>query len=479
MPVETFAEIHDGEGNHYLIFIDEIFSRERLRDEALKGIARDLQALEPRDKVAIVAMDSDQFEILCAWTHPGPELESLLRRMIRHPGSLAGSGLRLKSADPAAERLRRAYQALLDRLYAEEAWRRGAVDDARVELASHEKALSAAAASLGAFTGVPGRKLMLLLSGGWEIAAPPAQERSDAPAAPDGTDAAPATQATPSLLAPLVDTANLLGFTVYPVFLTPREQSGSLQVADGTKEGTLRFTAVETGGDVLRQEGNRHLEKVAIDARLYYRLGFSFLGDGRRRNVQVQVRRPGLRTRSLSSFVPLSPPARASLQANTALLEGAVKGAAPLVVEAGKLDRNANGTAEVVLTVGLPLDQITLLQETGRQTGELELRIAVTADDGDRLVIPAIRLRIVHEEESPPPPFRRYETTFRSRYKAQRIQVVLIDLLGGKFFVGQARSEPHKDSLLREMKREKAGSRRRGNYLVEDLGKAASFAERV
>jgi hypothetical protein len=48
----------------------------------------------------------------------------------------------------------------------------------------------------------------------------------------------------------------------------------------------------------------------------------------------------------------------------------------------------------------------------------------------------------VHEEESPPPPLRRYETTFQSRHKPQRIEVVLIDRLGGNVFVGRARSKP-------------------------------------
>lgn len=453
--VETFAEVRDGKvvtpdadevGNRYLIFLDEIFTQSRLRDEALQGIARDVKELDPRDQVAIVAMDGQQLDILCAWTHPGPALDQLLARMLRHNGYIAGAGIRLETADPAAERVREAYQSHLDRLYAEEAWRRGAVEDARRELAAHEKSLGAAAAALRAFTGVPGRKLMLLLSGGWSAHTSAKRKKGSSllweiggPGAARGPQGV-----STSLLAPLVDTANLMGFTVYPVFLTFQPQAGELQVVEGEKQGALRFSAVETGGDVLRPGRNRHLEKVALDTRYYYRLGFSFTGDNRRRDVQVEARKPGLRTRALTSFLPLSRAMRTSLQVNTALLDGALNGMAPLEVAAGQMRRIANDQAEVRLTVRIPLDQLTLLPETGRKVGQLELRIATAADDGDRAVVPSVPLRIVHKEPEPLPGIQRYDTTIQIRHKAQQVQVVLVDLLSGKTFAGKVRVEPKK-----------------------------------
>ncbi|HEX2225257.1 MAG TPA: VWA domain-containing protein [Thermoanaerobaculia bacterium] len=456
--VETFAEVRDGKvvtpdadevGNRYLIFLDEIFTQSRLRDEALQGIARDVKNLDPRDQVAIVAMDGQQLDILCAWTHPGPALDQLLTRMLRHNGYIAGAGIRLETADPAAERVREAYQSHLDRLYAEEAWRRGAVEDARRELAAHEKSLGAAAAALRAFTGVPGRKLMLVLSGGWTANTSSKRKKGNqllweigGPGAARGPQGVSA-----SLLAPLVDTANLMGFTVYPVFLTFQPQAGNtgeLQVVEGEKQGALRYSAVETGGDVLRPGRNRHLEKVALDTRFYYRLGFSFTGDNRRRDVQVEARKPGLRTRALTSFLPLSRAMRTSLQVNTALLDGALNGMAPLEVAAGQMRRIANDQAEVRLTVRIPVDQLTLLPETGRKVGQLELRIAAAADDGDRAVVPSVPIRIVHKEPEPLPPVQRYDTTIQIRHKAQQVQVVLVDLLSGKTFAGRVRVEPKK-----------------------------------
>ncbi|HEX2225113.1 MAG TPA: hypothetical protein VHN15_13005, partial [Thermoanaerobaculia bacterium] len=166
MPIESFQEIRDREavgaaaddpamGNSYLIFIDEIFSDNRLRDEALKGIASDLKTLDPRDQVAIVAVNLQRLEILSPWTRGGPALDDLMKRMIRHNGSLANSGLRLESPDADAARRLEAYQNHLDRLFAEQAAHFGVVTNAQRELNPLEKAMAAATSSLRAFSGVP------------------------------------------------------------------------------------------------------------------------------------------------------------------------------------------------------------------------------------------------------------------------------------------------------------------------------------
>jgi hypothetical protein len=106
--------------------------------------------------------------------------------------------------------------------------------------------------------------------------------------------------------------------------------------------------------------------------------------------------------------------------------------------------RIANDQAEVRLTVRIPVDQLTLLPETGRKVGQLELRIATAADDGDRAVVPSVPLRIVHQEPEPLPGIQRYDTTIQIRHKAQQVQVVLVDLLSGKTFAGKVRVEPKK-----------------------------------
>ncbi|HEX2225255.1 MAG TPA: hypothetical protein VHN15_13730, partial [Thermoanaerobaculia bacterium] len=57
LPGPPALERREEQGNSYLIFLDDsafppLF---HLRDEALRGIARDLEALRPQDRVAVVA----------------------------------------------------------------------------------------------------------------------------------------------------------------------------------------------------------------------------------------------------------------------------------------------------------------------------------------------------------------------------------------------------------------------------------------
>jgi VWFA-related protein len=449
VPVESFAEIRDGqvvtpgvqveEGHRYLIFLDEVsinplYDMQRLRDEALKGIASDLRTLDPRDQVAIVAMDGRQLEVLCPWTSGGPALDRLLQRMLRHTGFLAGSGVRLESTGPDFDRRLAAYQTHLDRLYAEEAWRLGAVDDTRKELKPSEQAVGAAAAALRAFSGVPGRKIMLLLSAGWWDDPASKKKIQRFPNHPDiaWTESRKPGDRERTLggqLRPIVDTANLVGFTVYPVFLVWVLEPGPLQVAQaGPREGLL-LTAAETGGDLLRPGRNRHLGKVVADTADAYRLAFTFTGDDRRRDIKVEVRRPGVQVRSPNSFQPLSRRVRHSLQLDQTLLTGAPR--PPLTVSAGTMRKIGGGLAELPLTVRLPEDPVA-------RGGQLELRIASVTKKGDRVVLPALSVPAVSEAA----PGLSQEVRIQVRHTPQDLDLVLVDLLSGKSFAGQVRVEP-------------------------------------
>ncbi|HEX2225256.1 MAG TPA: VWA domain-containing protein [Thermoanaerobaculia bacterium] len=448
VPVESFEEVRDGqvvtpgsqleEGHRYLIFIDEVsinplYDMQRLRDEALKGIASDLRTLDPRDQVAIVAMDGRQLEVLCPWTSGGPALDRLLQRMLRHTGFLAGSGVRLESTGPDFDRRLAAYQGHLDRLYAEEAWRLGAVDDTRKELKPSEQAVGAAAAALRAFSGVSGRKIMLLLSAGWWDDPAPKKKIQRFPNHPDivwTESRKPDGERTlGSQLRPIVDTANLVGFTVYPIFLVWVTEPGPLQVAQaGPGEGLL-LTAAETGGDLLRPGRNRHLGKVVADTADTYRLAFTFTGDDRRRDIKVEVRRPGVQVRSPNSFLPLSRRVRNALQLDQTLLTGAPR--PPLTVSAGAMRKIGDGLAELPLTVRLPDDPAA-------RTGQLELRIASVTRKGDRVVLPALSVPSVSEAA----PGLSQEVRIQVRHAPQDLDLVLVDLVSGKSFAGQVRVEP-------------------------------------
>lgn len=447
MPIESFQEIRDREvatasdggpdgqalGNSYLIFIDEIFANYRLRDEALKGIAADLRALDPQDQVAIVAVNRERVQILSPWTRGGPALDDLMKRMIRHTGSLASSGLRLERPGPGGEAGRRlidAYQNHLDRLFAEQATDLGVVSDAQRELNPYERALVGANASLRALSGVQGRKVLLLLSGGWLASPTPLKTYK-------------ALDPARYLLWGLVDQASRLGFTVYPVYLVwihPNFGAGAMIA--GIRRGSLSFTAAETGGELLSPGRNRHVDKVVADTSAYYRLGFTFTGDDKRRDLQVEVRRPGLKVRSPESFVPLSRQAFVTQQVDSALLNGELTGMAPLTATAGELQKTARGRADLPVTVQIPVNEMTLLAQTGRRVGQLELRMAALADDGSRTVITAVPIWLLRDDDPPPGETLSYSATIQVEHKPQHVQLVLVDVVSGKTFGGQVRVEP-------------------------------------
>lgn len=230
VPVERATEVVDGTvGRSYLVFIDEARSLAVQRDLVLWEIERDLDRLGPEDRMAVVAFDGVRLHRLADWTADREVLATALAEARKRP---AGEGVSRSTMDEAVEALR----------------------------------------SLPA---PPGRRTMLVLSGGWP--------------------------AEPSL--ELVRDANRLGYTLYPVDIPSfgRER---------VPEDMLRSLAEATGGQpALNANRLAALERAEEDTRSYYLLSFSPAGDGEHR-VEVEIRRPGLDVRARHGF---SDPSSAAL----------------------------------------------------------------------------------------------------------------------------------------------------------------------
>ena len=218
VPVDRFAEVVDGTvGRSYLVFVDESLSVAVQRDLVLWEIERDLDRLGPEDRMAVVVFDGDRLHRLADWTGDREALAAALAEARKRP---ARPGVARSAMDEASEALR----------------------------------------SLPA---PPGRKAMLVLSGGWP--------------------------AEPSLQ--LVRDANRLGYTLYPVDVPSlgREQ---------VPEDVLQALAEATGGRAaLNANRLAALERAEEDTRSYYLLSFSpgWQGDHR---IELEIRRPGLDVRA-------------------------------------------------------------------------------------------------------------------------------------------------------------------------------------
>src|SRR6185295_17302336 len=147
-----------------------------------------------------------------------------------------------------------------------------------------ERSVSAAVTTLRGLASPPGRKVMVLLSGGWPYA--PADFAINDPNRPISERDVPEGE---KLFGPLADTANLLGYTIYPVDVPgldttlvdasqagPAPATSALNLRENEIHDSLQFIAKQTGGTaLLNGENVQALSRASGDTRSYYWLGFT------------------------------------------------------------------------------------------------------------------------------------------------------------------------------------------------------------
>jgi VWFA-related protein len=171
---------------------------------------------------------------------------------------------------------------------------------------------TAALAAMRAFSSAPGRKVMLMLSGGW----------------PGGRDPR------------VVEAANLLGYSLYPVDVSGLQAKavplGAAHVGLAAADANASYSgfitspweqrahygfeslARETGGKAsLNGLRETALERTLEDTEAYYWIGFSptWKADGKKHDIRLKVRSSGLRVRARRSYSDLSLRAQQALEA--------------------------------------------------------------------------------------------------------------------------------------------------------------------
>jgi VWFA-related protein len=503
VPVEYFSEVRDGEalpaapeaaapaeaaqapakagggavqgvaqgrvGTYYLLFIDDFFSIPAQRNVVLKGLRDELGRLGPDDRMAIVAYDGGRLTMISNWSGSPADLgrafDQAMARRTRSLGRLAerttaeseqdfstqsvgdGAPLDLSAQQPGLSDIQRRYAADLIRQI------RGDVQ--------------ASVSALRAFAAPRGRKVMLLLSGGWPFSVQSyASHGSGMPTKelPEGEE----------LYRPLVNTANLLGYTLYPVDVpgvqsgaadvnaTPPPTSGDPELARGFSsavagtgetvpsalllggfgnlsehevEGSLKYLAQETGGKpILNSNRALALGLARDDTRSFYWLGFSptWKHDDKRHEIKLEARRSGLRARTRTGFLDLSRKAEVTMTVESALLFGNPPGALRMPLKVGEVARSKRGEVEIPITLGLPVDLMTVVPDGKRFTVQLELRFAASDADGDTAEIPTVPVTLTSDHAPTPGKVVKYETRIKLRGKAGHMVVAAYDPLSGK-----------------------------------------------
>ncbi len=461
VPIEYFTEVREGQavastanapepagvpslvgegpvGTSYLVFIDNLFSLRARRDEVLRALKADVTRLGPEDRMTLVAYDGRRLESFGPWTGSAEGLARAIDKAMAQRaygidrkaelGSMESSRRLASEGGPGLDLDQVAYaRQLTDRI---------------------ERAVMAAVSTLRAFAKAPGRKVLLLLAGGWP----------DSPAAYAGNVLGPVYDSrlpwNNDLYGPLTDTANRLGYTIYPVDVPGWEavgadaftSTGQVEHREEEIHSALTSIAAGTGGRPLLNESRlAALGTAHADTRSYYWLGFtpSWRENDLRHRIKVEVLRPGLTVRSRAGFLDLSRRSEISMMLEHSLLFGGGN-TASMPMEVGATKRAGRKEMEVPVSLTIPLTSITVLPVGGgRYVADLELRVAALDDRGDRSEIPVIPLHFTFDSAPPRGGGHvRYDARLKLRRIAQHLIVALFDPLSSKITTAEADVAP-------------------------------------
>ncbi|HEV8242267.1 MAG TPA: VWA domain-containing protein [Thermoanaerobaculia bacterium] len=390
-----------------LVLVDDSFAVQAPRNAALQSLGRELSTLGAADQAAVVAFDGRRLDTLASWTSDRRVLADALAAAAKRPAL----GSRFIAEDRGmGEDVDLTIEAALEAgLDPDELGMVTAPLYKRVNPAARtqlRRTTDAMAGALRGFETPPGRKVLVLLTGGWS------------------------TRVAPQLFGPLVESANRLGYTLYAVDVATNEPAA-------TK--ALDALARATGGRDASGLGRKLLATISRDAGSYYWLGFDadFRGNDSVHKVEVQVLRPGLRVRSRSSYSDVSGRTETSMRAEgVSLFGGAPEDKRLIVIVEGTKDlARKKHEVELAVTLGVPVEALSFSPAPeGGFLAEVPLAILALDKDGGRSEI-ASRLRVALSGAPPTQGLARFRTTVKLRRVDQRV-VFTVEAADGRFLWG-------------------------------------------
>jgi VWFA-related protein len=438
-------------GTSYLVFVDNFFSLANRRDGVLRSLKDQLSRLGPDDRMAIVAFDGRGIEMLSSWSNSVRQLSSAIEKAIGEPAQGLARIAEQRSFDSSRRLIggsafepgpRASFTRRLDIEEIEYADR----------LASQtEREVSAAVSTLRGFASPPGRKVMLLLSGGWPFS--PMDYVVNNPNRPILDRDVPRGD---EIFRPLADTANRLGYTIYPMDVpgvegtvtdasSPSPSPTGLNIREQEHEASLQWVAQQTGGRALLNSlASDALNTAESDTRSYYWLGFtpSWQGNDKRHRVEVAVTHPGFKVRYREDFLDLSRKAEISMQVESAMMFGNGPDSAPLAIQVGQATPSGRREMDLPVTLGIPAEGITFVPVNGKYTAEVELRVAAVDAGGSRAPVPVIPITITTATPPKPGAVVKYDTKVRLRRLPHHLTLAVFDPQSGKILMAQTDVKP-------------------------------------
>jgi VWFA-related protein len=438
-------------GTSYLVFVDNFFGHARDRNQVLDALEKQVGGLGPVDRMAIVSFDGHRLEMLSTWETNPAALERALdraRRQESHGLQRLSEARRGTAADLEATSQVR-FRAIgrgelgIDQEYY-----------ARLLQEQLERSVTASVATLRAFAAPPGRKVMVLLSGGWPFR--PADYVAGAFARASFDERV---EGGEKIFRPLTDTANLLGYTLYPVDVpglqatrtdvtdvAPRDPSeGGPELRELETHFTLEYLAERTGGTALLNSRRLDaMEEVVFDTRSFYWIGFTPVrqGDDDHHEIRVEVTNPQLRVRYRDGFADFSRQSEVTMAMESGLLFGNAPSTEPLGLRVGEPERAGLGKVEVPIAIAIPLDRLTFVPVGNEHVARLELRVAVRDEKGNSAPVPVIPLELRRPEAPTAGEMGGYETSLKLRNASHEMVVSIFDPISGTLLSARTEIEP-------------------------------------
>lgn len=422
--------IGDGDSvpTNYLLFVDDDHTHVTFRRPVIRGFARQLANLGLRDQVAVVVQSRRRLQVLSPFTTDRRRTRAALEQvergrpfggLLRSPRLIDQSRFAadLGGALPPGARFDEDLTSVAADLPFASMDLPSAASEARAESLARdlEFSVTAVSSTMRSLDVPEGRKVLLLLAGDWPVgsfrlAGQGIGLRSDW-----------------NILDALIDTANVLGYTIYPV----DQQKGP----NLWRWQNLRQIAERTGGRAYMAGANlRALGRVSEDTSNYYWLGFvpDYRRDDRVHEVRVELRQPGPRVRSRSGYVDLSRRAEADMETQGRLLfpeATRTRGEPALRVEIGEPEPTGPFRRKMLVpvTVHVPVGYFPVFPFEGRLLARLELRFAVVDRNGQQARIPVIPLSLAGGTQPAPDAVVPYETVLTLRRRPHDLLVSVHD----------------------------------------------------
>jgi VWFA-related protein len=447
-------------GTSYLVFIDEFFSIGVDRKQVLEALRANVARMQPEDRMAVVAFNGKDLDMLTTWSSSITALERVFRDALGRPTY----GLQRFAERRQLDIFRNEeFVDLIDfdvNALGGPFFRRELDPEERAYISrlsdQLNRSVAAATATLRSFARPPGRKVMILLSGGWPFI--PSDyligDLSRSLIHREGPYG-------PLIYGRLAETANLLGYTIYPVDMPgldrtfvggaerrtapdPRSLNSDFY-RENEVHYTLHYLARETGGEAL-VDGNRikAFETVVSDTRSYYWLGFtpSREWDDRYHSVEIELANPDFRARLRKGFIDSSAEREITMAVESTLLFGNAPGGGSVSVIAGDPVFSDRNRMEIPIKVTFPLEEITFLPQGDEYLAELEMRVAVLDEKGNQAPIPVLPLSLRLPEKPAAGVEGSYETRLRLRRRAHDAVVAIHDPSSGKILSAGFAIEP-------------------------------------